>query len=224
MRITGSHTIAAPRQEVWDALHDPAVLARTLPGCNELVEVRDDCYDAVLTAGVASIRGTYEGRVELTGKDAPQAYTLTASGSGAPGTISADARVELSETDDGTQVAYDADAIVGGMLGGVGQRMIVSVARRTAGEFFDAVERDLVQGPPEPAEVEPEREPEPTAAGAGAPAEAPRAGAPAEAPRVFAGTAPPASSASDAAPLLLAAALGAVVALAGVLVGRRLAS
>lgn len=222
MKIAGEHTIAAPREEVWEALHDPAVLARTLPGCNQLRETDQDCYEALLTAGVASVRGTYEGEVRLTGKDAPHRYSLHASGSGTPGTIAADADVELTESEDGTVVSYDADAIVGGMLGGVGQRMIVAVAKRTAGEFFTAVERELVEGPPED-----HARPDPAAADDATSADVTTAGD--EAGRVFAGTAGAAGSGGGAGvagpqvPVLVAAVVGAVIALAGVLVGRRLA-
>jgi hypothetical protein len=52
-----------------------------------------------------------------------------------------------SEDEGSTTISYDADAVVGGMIGGVGQRMLAGVARKTAGEFFAAVERELVHGP-----------------------------------------------------------------------------
>ena len=43
------------------ALNDPAVLVRTIPGCQQLEEVGPDAYRMTLTAGVASIKGTYAG-------------------------------------------------------------------------------------------------------------------------------------------------------------------
>ncbi len=144
MRIEGSVIVAAPRQAVWDALQDPAVLARTLPGCDAFEEVGPDAYRATITAGIASIKGTYLGDVALSDRVAPEQYRLHASGSGAPGTVSADALVTLEEVDGGTKVGYSADAVVGGMIGGVGQRMIAGVAKRMAGQFFAAVERDIL--------------------------------------------------------------------------------
>ena len=61
MRVTGTHTLHASREEVWGALQDPAVLVRTIPGCHELEEVGEDDYTATVKAGIASIQGTYEG-------------------------------------------------------------------------------------------------------------------------------------------------------------------
>ncbi|TDB81917.1 carbon monoxide dehydrogenase [Actinomadura sp. KC216] len=203
MQLNGSATVAAPLARVWDALQDPAVLARTIPGCRSLEETGPDTYRMTVTAGVASIQGTYEGRVELAEPDPPRSFVLRARGQGAPGTVDATVRVRLTGGDGSTRIDYDADAVVGGMVGGVGQRMLGSVARRTAGEFFAAVERDLT-APPPPAE--------PEAAAPGA-----RAGTGA----VYAGRAAPAGpgQAPAAWPTLIAFGSGGLLALAGVLLG-----
>ncbi len=144
MKVTGSHTFVATVDQVWAAVNDPAVLARTLPGCETLTEVGEDTYAMRVTAGVAAVKGTYEGTVALADKQAPSSFTLTAKGAGAPGTISADVHVTLAESVyGGTQLAYEADAVVGGVIGGVGQRMLVGVTRKTATEFFKAIDADI---------------------------------------------------------------------------------
>ncbi|MFI6522568.1 carbon monoxide dehydrogenase subunit G [Spirillospora sp. NPDC050679] len=143
MKVTGSAGVAAPRARVWDALQDPAVLARAIPGCRSLRPAGPDSYDMSVSAGVASIQGTYSGRVDLGDFDPPHGFTLRARGQGAPGSVDATVRVRLSEDGDGTRVDYEADAVVGGMVGGVGQRLLGSAAKKTAGEFFTAVEREL---------------------------------------------------------------------------------
>jgi uncharacterized protein len=147
MRVAGTATLHAPVETVYAALRDPRVLVRTIPGCERLEQVGEDAYAMTVTAGVASVRGTYAGDVRLTDHRAPHGFVLRASGSGTPGTVSADVTVELSPGDDGTtELAYDADAVVGGMIGGVGQRLLTGVAKRTAGEFFDAVDQVLARG------------------------------------------------------------------------------
>jgi uncharacterized protein len=145
VKVTGSAMLQAPRDDVWRALNDPAVLVRTIPGCQQLEEVGPDSYRMTISAGVASIKGTYQGDVSLTDQSQPASFVLRASGAGAPGTVSADVKVSLSETDGGTRLDYDADAVVGGMIGGVGQRVLSGVAKKTAGEFFQAVE-DVLTG------------------------------------------------------------------------------
>ncbi|MEV5738899.1 carbon monoxide dehydrogenase subunit G [Microbispora rosea] len=147
MKVSGSALVAAERKRVWDALQDPAVLVRTIPGCERLETIGEDVYAMTVTAGVASIKGVYQGEVALRDQEEPDRFTLGARGQGAPGTVEATVAVRLSDAGGGTRVDYDAEAVVGGMIGGVGQRMLVSVAKKTAGEFFSAVERHLLSVP-----------------------------------------------------------------------------
>ena len=76
-----------------------------------------------VTAGVAAIKGTYAGEVSLSDKEAPRSLTMQATGPG-PGTIDADVKVRLALSRRGRPTSYDADASVGGAIGGVGQRML----------------------------------------------------------------------------------------------------
>ncbi|MDI2124725.1 SRPBCC family protein [Yinghuangia seranimata] len=213
MKVTGNATLNAPSEKVWAALNDPAVLTRTIPGCEKLEETGPDAYRMTVTMGVASIKGTYLGNVQITDQVHPGSFVLRASGSGGPGTVSADVKVTLADLGDGrTRLDYDADAIVGGMIGGVGQRVLTGVAKKTAGEFFKSVDRVLAGGLPEPqASV-----PAPRAAVGAADTATPAA------PTVFTR----ADSGSGAGlggdlggDFVKGAAFGAAVALAGVIVG-----
>jgi uncharacterized protein len=206
MKVSGTATLHAPVDEVYAALNDPAVLVRTIPGCERLERVGEDAYKLTVTAGVASARGTYTGDVRIADRRPPDAFVLSASGAGAPGTVSADVRVRLAPGDDGTTtLSYDADAVVGGMIGGVGQRMLVGVATRTAGQFFAAVDDVLTGAAAAPA-----------AAPAGGPA---RPGEPVAAgqPAVF--TAPPRPAGPPGGQLAAGVVLGGAAALLGALVG-----
>jgi uncharacterized protein len=148
MKVSGEAVLNAPVADVYAALNDPAVLVRTIPGCQRLEMVGPDSYRATVVAGVASIKGTFDGDVRLADQAPPNSFTLHASGAGTPGTVSAVARVSLAAGDEGgTLLRYDADATIGGVIGGVGQRMLAGVARKTAGEFFAAVDRTLAAGP-----------------------------------------------------------------------------
>jgi carbon monoxide dehydrogenase subunit G len=205
MKVNGTATLNAPRDAVWVALNDPAVLVRTIPGCQQLEEVGPDAYRMTLTAGVASIKGTYTGDVALTDQEQPGAFTLRATGAGAPGTVQADVRVTLADAGDGTtRLDYDADAVVGGMIGGVGQRVLTGVAKKTAGEFFRAVD-DVLAGkaPAGPSLPSPREEAAHSTAAPGA--------------AVF--TAPASGPTVAGSEFVRGAVFGAVVALAGVLVG-----
>jgi uncharacterized protein len=226
MRIAGTATVQAPVEAVYAALQDPRVLVRTIPGCERLEQVGEDAYTMTVTAGVASVRGTYAGDVRLTDHQAPHAFRLKANGSGTPGTVTADVTVQLSPGDNGTTViAYDADAVVGGMIGGVGQRLLTTVAKRTAGEFFTAVEDVLAGGGVDAVAEGPAAgatEAGAVLSGAGAAGAAARAGARGAGPRVYHAPARP-RAAIPSNEFAAGVALGAAAALLGALVGGYLA-
>lgn len=140
MKIAGANTIPFPVAQVWDALLDPRVLVGTIPGCERLEATGENTYDMTVTAGVAAIKGSYAGTCSLSDLKPHESLVMRLQGAGAPGTVDATVDVTFSELEPGvTRVAYEADAVVGGMVGGVGQRMLGSVSRRMAGEFFGNV-------------------------------------------------------------------------------------
>jgi carbon monoxide dehydrogenase subunit G len=144
MKISGSNVIDQPVDKVWDALLDPRVLVATIPGCERLEATGDHQYAMTVTAGVAAIKGTYNGSCALSDLQEHRSLVMRLSGAGAPGTVDATVNVAFSEPAPGqTQIAYDADAVVGGMVGGVGQRMLSSVSKRMAGEFFGNVGQEI---------------------------------------------------------------------------------
>jgi carbon monoxide dehydrogenase subunit G len=145
MRISGREAIPFPVQTVWDALLDPAVLVRTIPGCERLETTGPHTYAMTVSAGVAAIRGTYDGTCVLSDLTPRESLVMRLQGAGAPGTIDATVRVSFQQSGDRTVVEYDADAVVGGTVGGVGQRMLGSVSKRMAGEFFGNV-ADAIAG------------------------------------------------------------------------------
>mgnify|MGYP003456542465 CR=1 FL=1 len=144
MKISGGSTLDAPVDQVWEAIQDPAVLARCIPGCEALRTLGENRYAMSVTAGVAAIKGTYAGEVSLHDKVAPSSLRLKATGAGAPGTIDATVMVRFAPSAaGGTELTYDADASVGGTIGGVGQRMLAGVTKKMAGQFFTALDQDI---------------------------------------------------------------------------------
>lgn len=223
MKLTGTATLQAPVDRVWEAIMDPNVLAATIPGCELLTETGEHEYAATITAGVASIRGTYQGQVRLFDLVPHESLVMHAEGSGAPGTIGTDVRVRFSDAGEGTtQVDYDADAVVGGAIGGVGQRMLTSASKRMSSEFFANIDRVVTGQAPGAAEApgapvalgagEP-------GAGAGSAAPAPGAAAP---PRTF-GSVRAGTARAERSDFLKGVLAGAMVALFGVVVGAAVA-
>ncbi|GAB2884674.1 SRPBCC family protein [Nocardioides pacificus] len=222
MKISGEHVLHAPVAAVWDALLDPQVLVQTIPGCERLEATGENAYAMTVTAGVASIRGTYHGACTMSDLVEHESLRMKLDGAGAPGTVDATVDVLFTDAADGTTlIAFSADAVVGGMVGGVGQRMLTSVSRRMAGEMFGNVEKVIAAGGVTALAAEAPAAGTAPVAGAAQPAAGAAAGGAVAAPaagQVF--TAPAkASAAGSQEDFLKGVGLGAGLVLLGVVVG-----
>ena len=136
MKLEGSYDIPVPRQQVWEAFLDPEKLRQAIPGCEKLEEIGPDEYKATMKIGIAAVKGTFQGTVRLRDKQPPESYRLNVDGSGGPGFVRGDTVITLSDAAGGTHVAYNADVQIGGLIAGVGQRMLGGVSKMMADQFF----------------------------------------------------------------------------------------
>ena len=143
MKLHLTHRVAAERERVFDALADPAVIQRCIPGCESMVASGPDTFDATLKIGVAGLKGTYTGRTTMTNRRRPESLTLGVDGKGGPGFVRGTAALTLTSEDGGTRIACDADVQVGGLIAAVGSRLIEATARKLAADFFGALEQQL---------------------------------------------------------------------------------
>jgi len=137
MEMTGELTIPAPQDRVWDALNDPEVLQRAIPGAQSVEKTSDTEFAAVVKAKVGPVSAKFKGNVTLSEIDAPNGYKISGEGSGgAAGFAKGSAIVKLVPAGDGTLLTYEVHATVGGKLAQVGQRFIDATAKKMADEFF----------------------------------------------------------------------------------------
>jgi hypothetical protein len=136
MDITATYVFDAPVEQVWTLLMDTGVIAECLPGCTGLRPLGGDRYEAELAVAVAAISGNFKGTITLTDKVAPVSYRLLVEGSGRPGFVKGDARIELVPDGEKTKVQIASRAEVGGTVARVGQRLLEGVARMTMDRFY----------------------------------------------------------------------------------------
>ena len=136
MKIQGTHTIAAAPEQVFAALTDPAMLQRSIPGCERMEKTGEDEYNAHLKIGVAAIKGNYVGKVRLSDKQPPHKFTLHLEGKGGPGFVKGTASIDLAPEGAVTKLTYAADVQVGGLIAAVGSRVIEATAKKLSEEFF----------------------------------------------------------------------------------------
>lgn len=138
MDMTGEYRIPAPRERVWAMLNDPEVLAKAIPGCEDMQKVGENAFTAKVKAKVGPVSATFTGKVTLSDLDPPQSYTISGEGSGGvAGFAKGGAKVQLLEDGpDATILRYEAKAEVGGKLAQIGSRLIQGTAKKMADDFF----------------------------------------------------------------------------------------
>jgi uncharacterized protein len=137
VKISGAHTLNMPRQRVYDLLHDPAVLARCMPGCESLESIGDNEYAMRMKMALASVSGLFQGKVRTSEPNPPDSFRLLVEGTGKIGFMKGDGLLKLAETDGNTVVSFEGDVQVGGTIAAVGQRLIDTTAKMLIKRFFD---------------------------------------------------------------------------------------
>ncbi len=137
MEMTGEFRIPAPRQRVWEGLNDPEILKSSIPGCQTIEKKSDTEFTAKVLAQVGPVKANFAGKVTLSDLQPPQSYTIAGEGTGGvAGFAKGSAKVNLDEDGGATVLHYAVQAHVGGKLAQIGSRLINSVARRMAENFF----------------------------------------------------------------------------------------
>ncbi|MBB4302037.1 hypothetical protein GGD81_001061 [Rhodobium orientis] len=137
MDMTGEYRIPARREDVWEAMNDPEVLKKSIPGCQSLEKVSDTEMTAKVVSKIGPVKATFNGHVTLSDIDPPKGYHISGEGKGGvAGFAKGGADVHLAEDGAETVLTYEAKAQVGGKLAQLGSRMIDSTAKKMADEFF----------------------------------------------------------------------------------------
>jgi len=139
MKLEGSHQLEASRQRVYEALINPEVLKRCIPGCEKLEKIGDNTFAATLRTGVGSIKGVFNGNVRLEDLREPEHFRMVVDGKGAPGFLKGSGDLDLVTEGESTAVNYTGDVQIGGTIASVGQRMIQGTVKMMATQFFTAL-------------------------------------------------------------------------------------
>ncbi len=137
MQLDGQRTIEAKPIEVWEALIDPNVLQKCIPGCKSMEGDPESGFEAVLVQKVGPVNAKFNCRIELAEIVPGKSCTITGQGKGGPaGFAKGVAKIALEDFEGGTRLAYSVEARVGGKIAQLGSRIIDGFAKKLANAFF----------------------------------------------------------------------------------------
>ncbi|MFO6420952.1 SRPBCC family protein [Hylemonella sp. W303a] len=144
MDMQGSRQLAVTQQQAWDALNDPEVLKRCIPGCDKVEATGEGQYAVGLSLKIGPVSARFAGKITLSDLQPPSGYTLHFDGQGGvAGFGKGSAQVSLTPADGGTTLAYTVHAQVGGKVAQLGQRLIDGAARSLAEDFFKRFDEEM---------------------------------------------------------------------------------
>jgi carbon monoxide dehydrogenase subunit G len=147
MEMISEQLIEMPRDTVWAALNDTAILQQAMPGCESFDATGENTFEARLVTKIGPVKAKFKFDVELSDLDPPNGYTISGAGQGgAAGFAKGSASVSLTEQDGATLLAYNVQANVGGKLAQLGARLIDGVAKKMADEFFENFKEIVAAG------------------------------------------------------------------------------
>ena len=136
MKLEGSYQINLEKEKVWEALNDPEVLRKSIPGCEDFKKNSDTEFTATATNKIGPFNASFTGDIELKNINAPHSYLIEGSGNSPVGFANGEAKVKLEDSEGGTKLIYEVEANVGGKIAQVGSRLIDMTAKKMADIFF----------------------------------------------------------------------------------------
>lgn len=150
MKINENSTVKAPIQDVWDFLLDPQKLGSCVPGCEKVEPIDENSYlvteavkvgpisaKFVLKATIMEIKPPNYVHATLVGKDAKTASHFNTK-----------ALINLkSISNNETEIEYDMDVTLGGVLGKFGEGVIRRKAKSQAETFATNIRAALEDSP-----------------------------------------------------------------------------
>ena len=147
MQLTGNKLLNASPARVYGMLMDPNVLAKIVPGVSSLEKLSENSYKSTLSLKIGPVGGSFSGNLQLEDIVPDKSFTLKAQQNSKIGNANAAVKIVLQEAaNNQTEVSFDGDVKLSGVLATMGQRVVGGVANTLTKQFFNNLESELTQG------------------------------------------------------------------------------
>nr|WP_315225898.1 carbon monoxide dehydrogenase subunit G [uncultured Limnohabitans sp.] len=141
MEMQGTRQLPVSREQAWDALNNPEVLKRCIPGCDKFELVGEHRYAVGVAIKIGPVSAKFSGTVTLQDIDPPNGYALVFDAQGGvAGFGKGESNVSLTPNDQGCELRYTVQSRIGGKLAQLGQRLVDGAAKSLAEDFFKRFE------------------------------------------------------------------------------------
>jgi hypothetical protein len=144
MQLTGKHVLNAPPSAVWNVLVDTDTLARIVPGITRLERIGDNSFKSILEIKIGPVSGSFTGNLQMEDIEEQKGFTLKVQQNSKIGNANAAIKIFLTPVaENQTEVAFDGDVKLSGLLATMGNRVIGGVSNTLTKQFFANLEKEL---------------------------------------------------------------------------------
>ena len=144
MQLTGKHVVNAVVSKVWKMLMDTDTLAKVVPGISKLEKTGDNTFKSILEIKLGPVNSSFTGNLEMKEITDQKGFTLKVLQNSKIGNANATIKIDLLPVNDTkTEVAFDGDVKLSGLLASMGQRVMGSVSNTLTKQFFANLEKEL---------------------------------------------------------------------------------
>jgi carbon monoxide dehydrogenase subunit G len=142
MKLNGTHKFKANSTRVFNAILDPAILQKCIPGCESVTLLDAKRLRVNVTVPLPGLKGAYAVVVDLVKRQDPNLIVLGVKRQGRGGSVDAIANINIADEADGALVTYDANAELSGAIavaGTVGRPFV----NNTLNSVFENLDKAL---------------------------------------------------------------------------------
>jgi carbon monoxide dehydrogenase subunit G len=141
VNVSGTKELNAPREVVWSVINEPSEMAKLMPGV-ESFEVKDDRHwtarvKVPLGLGALAMTMNFE-RLE---ERQLEYASMRSKGTGVGALVDMTTSFTLTETGDGTSMAWEAEVKIAGPVGAMGQRVLQPIVNQQVQQVLAALEK-----------------------------------------------------------------------------------
>ena|SRR5260221_1319877 len=144
MQLAGKHIANAGSLKIWNMLMDTDTLAKIVPGVSYLENTGDNTYRSILEIKLGPVSGSFTGNLQMNDIVEQKGFTLKIQQLSKIGNANASIKIGLlNVADNKTEVSFDGDVKLSGLLASMGQRVIGGVANTLSKQFFSNLDKEL---------------------------------------------------------------------------------
>jgi uncharacterized protein len=150
VKVAGERSFAAPREQVWVVLNDPAAMAKSIPGVDTF-DVQDDRHwqaKVKIPLSLGMLHMTMN--MEKTEEREPEFASLVIKGTGVGAILNMTTAFTLHEAGGGTRMAWEADVRIAGPVGSMGQHVLQPIVNQQVQHVLGALDQQVMARASEP--------------------------------------------------------------------------